>query len=51
MLPLTSDDSGASQLIGYVYTALISVLILLFVFFYVLMTAEKKDDDEDSGSW
>ena len=28
MLPLTSDDSGASQLIGYVYTALISVLIL-----------------------
>ena len=28
MLRLTSDDSGASQLIGYVYTALISVLIL-----------------------
>ena len=28
MLHLTSDDSGASQLIGYVYTALISVLIL-----------------------
>ena len=28
MLLLTSDDSGASQLIGYVYTALISVLIL-----------------------
>ena len=28
MLHLTSDDSGASQLIGYVYTALISVLLL-----------------------
>ena len=28
MLRLISDDSGASQLIGYVYTALISVLIL-----------------------
>ena len=28
MLHLTSDDSAASQLIGYVYTALISVLIL-----------------------
>ena len=28
MLRLTSDNSGASQLIGYVYTALISVLIL-----------------------
>ena len=28
MLRLTSHDSGASQLIGYVYTALISVLIL-----------------------
>ena len=28
MLRLTSDDSDASQLIGYVYTALISVLIL-----------------------
>ena len=28
MSHLTSDDSGASQLIGYVYTALISVLIL-----------------------
>ena len=28
MLRLTSDDSAASQLIGYVYTALISVLIL-----------------------
>ena len=28
MLSLISDDSGASQLIGYVYTALISVLIL-----------------------
>ena len=28
MLRLASDDSGASQLIGYVYTALISVLIL-----------------------
>ena len=28
MLRLFSDDSGASQLIGYVYTALISVLIL-----------------------
>ena len=28
MLRLTSDDSGASPLIGYVYTALISVLIL-----------------------
>ncbi len=28
MSRLTSDDSGASQLIGYVYTALISVLIL-----------------------
>ena len=28
MLRLTSDDYGASQLIGYVYTALISVLIL-----------------------
>ena len=28
MLRLTSDDSGASQLIGYVYTAIISVLIL-----------------------
>ena len=28
MLHLTSDNLGASQLIGYVYTALISVLIL-----------------------
>tara|TARA_B110000014_G_scaffold243803_1_gene214439 strand:- start:347 stop:823 length:477 start_codon:yes stop_codon:yes gene_type:complete len=28
MLRLTSDDSAASQLIGYVYTALISVLIM-----------------------
>ena len=28
MSRLTYDDSGASQLIGYVYTALISVLIL-----------------------
>ena len=28
MLHLTSDNSAASQLIGYVYTALISVLIL-----------------------
>ena len=28
MSPLTHDDSAASQLIGYVYTALISVLIL-----------------------
>ncbi len=28
MSHLTSDDSGASQLIGYVYTALISVLLL-----------------------
>ena len=28
MSPLTYDDSAASQLIGYVYTALISVLIL-----------------------
>ena len=28
MSRLASDDSGASQLIGYVYTALISVLIL-----------------------
>ncbi len=28
MLHLTSDESGASQVIGYVYTALISVLIL-----------------------
>ena len=28
MSRLTSDDSAASQLIGYVYTALISVLIL-----------------------
>jgi len=28
MLHLVSDDSAASQLIGYVYTALISVLIL-----------------------
>ena len=28
MSPLTYDDSAASQLIGYVYTALISVLVL-----------------------
>ena len=28
MSPLTHDDTAASQLIGYVYTALISVLVL-----------------------
>ena len=40
MLHLTSDDSGASQLIGYVYTALISVLLLSGISFYNYTTPE-----------